>query len=612
MTAPRRSAVRAHGLAAAWAVLGAASGCGAREPAGPPAGHLARPTETAGIASNVRFEDYAGSAACAGCHPTESARLAASPMHRMTRDARTAAIAAPFAGEALPFKNDRATLGRDGGDRFVTLSRPSGATETYRVTRVIGGRVREDFAGVLVADARAGAPVLGDGEEVVLPVSFLLGPRKLRYKGYSVLVPERPGLKAGPVWSKTCIFCHNTPPWLSTSLGPLAGRGAGPYQGQVVDGWLPEARRQRVGVSDAHALEAAFAAELERLGATGAPTARGLLEATRRRFDARHLVEVGIGCEACHLGAKAHAVRPTTRPSLVPRGAGLAVELPSRAGAEQVNHACARCHQVLFSGYDPTWEGGSRRGRAGGSPINSGEARDFLLGGCASQMACTDCHEPHGASARALREAGAHALDATCVRCHGALAAEPARRAHTHHAPEGEGSACVSCHMPRKNMGLDGALTRYHRIGSPNDPARTQGDRPLECGLCHGDRTAEELARTMESWWPTRVPREGLRALYGDAGAREDAVLVATLARGKPHEVAAAARAARDQGLAAAVPALVPHLAHPLPLVRSWASDSLDALRGAPTGIDLDASEAELAGSIRSLAKPAAVTPAAR
>jgi len=49
------------------------------------------------------------------------------------------------------------------------------------------------------------------------------------------MVKERSGLRAGPVWTETCIFCHNTPTYLSTVLGALAGPGSKPYQGEVVD-----------------------------------------------------------------------------------------------------------------------------------------------------------------------------------------------------------------------------------------------------------------------------------------------------------------------------------------------------------------------------------------
>src|SRR5262249_338797 len=152
-------------------------------------------------------------------------------------------------------------------------------------------------------------------------------------------------------------------------------------------------------------------------------------------------------------------------PSPVRKGA------PSRA--EWINHACARCHTVLFSRYPYTWEGGARprdpkkaehRAPAGGSSINSGEARDYLLGGCASKVSCTACHEPHTEDRREkLDELGTVKGNRVCLECHGAYREPEALAAHTHHAPGGDGSACLGCHMPRKNTGLGYALTRYHR-----------------------------------------------------------------------------------------------------------------------------------------------------
>ena len=40
------------------------------------------------------------------------------------------------------------------------------------------------------------------------------------------MVHERASLRAGPVWSRTCIFCHNTVPELDRMLGAIAGADA--------------------------------------------------------------------------------------------------------------------------------------------------------------------------------------------------------------------------------------------------------------------------------------------------------------------------------------------------------------------------------------------------
>src|SRR5262249_57044046 len=100
------------------------------------------------------------------------------------------------------------------------------------------------------------------------------------------------------------------------------------------------------------------------------------------------------------------AAEPHALPDFAPRAAFLRARPPAGWGevtrAEWINRACARCHQVLFSRYPFTWEGHQRRdGDPGGSSITSGEARDFLMGGCARRMSCVTCHDPHGADRRA-------------------------------------------------------------------------------------------------------------------------------------------------------------------------------------------------------------------
>jgi predicted CXXCH cytochrome family protein len=427
----------------------------------------------------------------------------------------------------------------------------------------------------------------------------------LRYKGYSVMVKERPGLHAGPVWNQTCIFCHNTPTYLSTVLGALAGPAARPYQGEVVDPLLPRERRAQWLVTDERALSVALEGELRRIGVEQPrPTLVQAVDATRRSFRREHLVELGIGCEACHLGSAEHVRDPSKRPSFEPRSSFMSVRWPAPASegsaqlrAARINRVCARCHQVLFSGYEPTWEGGARHGNAGGSHINSGEARDMLLGACASKLTCVECHDPHAPSATARLQAMPPAeKDALCTKCHDRYASREALREHAHHDPSGEGARCIACHMPKKNLSLDGSLSRYHRIGSPNDPRRVLLDRPMECALCHGDKTPESLASTMEAWWGRPLDRAALQKLYGDLQGN---VLLATATRGKPHEQAVAFYLLGEARMAAAVPLLASQLTHPYPMVRGYAKRALDTIAGAPIDIDIDATDAVIESSAK-------------
>jgi predicted CXXCH cytochrome family protein len=327
--------------------------------------------------------------------------------------------------------------------------------------------------------------------------------------------------------------------------------------------------------------------ELARMGdKRGEPTVKAAVDATRRGFRREHLVELGIGCEACHLGAAEHVRDPRALPSLEPRTSLFAVSYPTpaRAGAPQrraaqINRTCARCHQVLFSEYEPTWEGGARHGNPGGSNINSGEARDLLLGACSTELTCVECHDPHAADGTSkLRALAPTDQDALCTKCHTKLASVEALRAHAHHEPQGEGARCISCHMPKKNLALDGTVTPYHRIGSPNDPVRVLLDRPVECALCHTDKSVEFLVTTMESWWKRPFERTALQKLYGSLDAN---VLLATAERGKPHEQAVAFYALGRARSPAAIPTLAGQLTHPYPLVRA-ASARLREARARP------------------------------
>jgi predicted CXXCH cytochrome family protein len=548
------------------------------------------------VRSNVARDDYVGSVVCARCHPDVAAAWERSPMHRMTRQARGAEVRAPFDGTRWRFKSDTVVLESRGGERFMRIEPASGAPRNYRLTRVIGGRTREDFAGV---DADAA------GEEWVLPVSFVFATRSLRYKGYSVMVHERATLHAGPVWSSTCIFCHNTIPEVDRLLGAIAGARARPYQGETVDPWLPGNRRAIARVVDENGFSGVLGAEISRLlGRTtdirrtpmrgGArDVAVAAVDAVRGGFDGAALVETGIGCEACHGGGREHARDPSLRMVLVPTAPWLDLALPPPAGNAQAEvRVCARCHQVLFSRYPFTWEGGRRTAGAGGSHINSGEARDFLLGGCVGALTCTACHDPHGGTDPVrIRSLSTTAGNPICTTCHTDLR-DPARvRAHAHHDPAGAGGACVACHMARKNMGLDGTLTRYHRIGSPTDPARVLGDRPLECALCHVNRSVRTLVETMEAWWPVRYPRQRLEELYGALDAN---TVRATLERGKPHERAVAIALlgeAHDTGAASLV---ARELLNEYPLVREWAKRSLESILGS-CDVNLAADDATIA-----------------
>ena len=527
-------------------------------------------------------------------------------MHRMTRGLTGTEISAPFDGRQLKLGADVATLWRRDDQRFLALSQASGQT-LYRVTKVIGGRYREDFVGEQVAvEAPLGTAL---DEERVLPFSFLRFDGSLRYKGYSVMVPERRGLEPGLVWRRACVLCHNTVPQLVALYDELYGEDAPAYQGSASIE-LPADKAFRYVIDDPDALRRELESELHLLGANGRlpenpkHALRVAISNTRGRLDEAALLELGVGCESCHGGSRAHAEAPQhVDSSFALRSPFMHVVAPNGGNpsrAQDINRGCAKCHTVLFSQYAFTWEGGERRSRPGGSTTNSGEARDFMLGGCAGAMACTTCHDPHGEDERArLDELGTVRGNRVCTTCHQQLAAPAALQQHSHHAPAGEGSACLSCHMPKKNMGLAYDFTRYHRIGSPTDEARVLGDRPLECALCHADRSVDQITSTMEKWWGKRYDRQKLTRLYG-ADLRVNAMRVALLG-GKPHEQALAADVAVRHGLPQTTDSIVALLGNPYPLVRYFARHSLERRLGTPLPLDMNLPGPQLVEAARAL-----------
>jgi hypothetical protein len=117
-------------------------------------------------------------------------------------------------------------------------------------------------------------------------------------------------------------------------------------------------------------------------------------------------------------------------------------------------------------------------------------------------------------------------------------------------------------------MGLDVRLTRYHRIGSPTDPLRVLNDRPIECAICHAEKTVGELISAMEHLWHKTYDADVLRTLYGEDSAK---VMQATLVRGKPHEQAIALAVLGNHATRDLAPLFARQLDSEYPLVREYA-----------------------------------------
>ena len=488
-------------------------------PAPPPA---PSPTATvrgafAGSDSNVFAGDYIGPSACGECHAVNFAKWAGS-LHRVMNAlvSDPGAVVGDFEDASLAYRDGTASFTHDASGYAMTLRRGA-TTLRYAVTRTIGRRGLQEYVGRLA----------GTGEEVRLPFGWWP-----RAGGWFAQPSFDPWLGDGhsfdpftPVteaWATRCPWCHST--------YPFAAR-------------IPRDR--------GHGLDQLYGdgSKIADLGSAASSSPR-----SADRLDTTTQITVGISCESCHLGGRAHAAGAPIH--LLPRGVVARPEAPAastfaaeRAEAAIVNATCAQCH----SGPSPRLPDGT-------ALRNSSEALDLAASPCTG-IRCTDCHEPHGADARAP-ETEARAI-AACSKCHAALADPAAARAHAGpHTPAQ--ASCLDCHMPRIVLGIDRHV-RTHRISAPTDARLFAAAAPNACNLCHLDRSLRWTAVALRDPWDVHV-RLATEAIddtpAGEAwiGSREPA-----------YRLIAAAAFARSPDRAPDPAALARLAEDPLPYVRAWA-----------------------------------------
>jgi tetratricopeptide (TPR) repeat protein len=242
------------------------------------------------------------------------------------------------------------------------------------------------------------------------------------------------------------------------------------------------------------------------------------------------MVEMSIGCEACHGPMKDH-VEWQRKPPL-DKAKDPTIKKFSR---DQVMETCAACH--------------ARRGEVSGDLIPGepfhdhfsltltdetdtyhadGQVRDenyeyssFL----SSKMhhagvRCVDCHDPHAAQ----RLIPGNML---CMRCHSGGSEPPAPVidpvAHSRHGPNSTGNDCTSCHMPI-TVYMERDPRHDHSFSSPDPLLTRELGIPNACNKCHTDKDVD---------WAI----DAHKRLFGDkpdSPARIRARLVGAARRGEP------------------------------------------------------------------------------
>lgn len=432
--------------------------------------------------------DYVGSNACRRCHEVEHTQWQRSLHVKMTRPVAEAAIVGDFdEGTKLSAHGRSYEFGRSGGQPFIKVIIAGRPAETYRVDYTLGAKRYQGYLSQLP-----------DGRVYVLPAFWQIETR--RWIDWKEITPIPDGAHdLRQIWNANCFNCHAT---------------------NLAQGYDVASRTYRTTWS-----------------------------------------EMGIGCEACHGPGREHIALadawdkdPSRKPAYdsSPGNRQLTDVLKTlstrSAEPRRVFDTCAYCHgnkTNFFVGF----RAGDRyedyalpfllsddipandlQGEfwPDGKPNRFNRNQALMLSGCfqAGAIACTNCHVAHGSryehSLKVNIYEGRYG-DTLCTQCHqesrrasGTGSREPERfsfttaeglRAHTFHAPEGEGSRCINCHMSDVNWRML-VRRRDHTFRPPNPEMTARFGVPNACTACHDDKTPEWAAAQMDAWWGDGTRRE--------------------------------------------------------------------------------------------------------
>ena len=254
---------------------------------------------------------------------------------------------------------------------------------------------------------------------------------------------------------------------------------------------------------------------------------------------------INVDCEACHGPGSRHVQAPEDVPmGLAPgtgqwqfvEGAVIAQRVPPLEDRTELE-TCAQCHarRSQFTDDhqpgDPLLDGFQPSLLDMGLYHADGQIQDevYVYGSFlqspmhAAGVTCSDCHEPHSAQ---LRVQG----NALCGQCHQASAYFGPQ--HHHHPGDGQGTACVDCHMPAETyMVVD--PRRDHSFRVPRPDLSVSLGTPNACTGCHQAEGAQWAAETVAAWFPqgrTGAPHyaeaiHAARQWAGDRGSRLNALV---------------------------------------------------------------------------------------
>lgn len=463
--------------------------------------------------SNIMRNDYSGAESCRKCHKRNYEGWSHHPHRWMNAMANPSTVRGDFSGKAsLSYRGGTAHFYKADDEYRMRLERDN-IERVYRVSQTIGSRFYQYYVGTLVTGPE---PKESQRYTVdhVLPFGYWLEENTwvptvhvhwvdvngVQVDEEDVPSEQRPDPFAAPgdLFSFTeyfrCNKCHTTFP-----LGDLLVRDADTLGRHLMTplhldsfGYLQEAHTDlfREKPADSVWTPQEIAELRTKIWKYEAPT---------------HAVNLGISCEACHLGSREHAEGRLGKPHFFPRSPHIHLQGKTESDfgrtSANVNWVCARCHT-----------GNRRQLAAGMATWNSTEYTDAMRGSCYSQLTCVNCHDPHQATGPKWPHTPEH-NDRLCLKCHTQFEASKARVAHTHHPVGSSGSRCMNCHMPRVNEGLQDVV-RTHMIFSPTNREMIEQNQPNACNMCHVKESISWTQNYLQEWYAARYDSSAIVKNY--------------------------------------------------------------------------------------------------
>ena len=462
-----------------------------------------------------RESDWTGSQTCQSCHPDQYASWRRTFHSTMTQAATPEAVQGRFDGEIVTYYGVSARPVREGDEFFIEYLDPRSGrvTKKLKIAKTVGSRRYQQY----VVEGPPGEP----GDNLYrIPLLWHIGEQRwIHLNGAFLHADEAQHYDSHTaIWNQNCIFCHNT----------------GPNPGILnYDDMMQRASR-------------------------GEP----VNSATDGKYSSS-VAEMGISCESCHAPAEEHADRnrnPLRRYLLHAQGGDdPTIVHPAKLDQKRSVQVCGQCHGQRLpkpQGAIEQWMKGGPVFRAGedltdsitpvsihtpgppnnpdmfslrfwpdGTPrLSAYEYQGIVSSPCYLQdesFTCNTCHSMHDGDIRGQIKPEMR-TKAACESCHQKIVENVAE--HTHHKPEGSGSDCYECHMPKMMYGvLD--IHRTHRIHNPDPAHDAENARPNACTNCHLDKSLIWAAEKSAEWWGGKEQvlseTEGKGLLQGDGGDLE-------------------------------------------------------------------------------------------